>query len=98
MKAKLDHYENSVYQSQIIKSSVFTNAASNSLTNAKKEKLKNISNIVGHISGQVEGMEKIKMKRLNFKSVSEEVNFEEPLFTRKDFPAIGSYLKRFENE
>ena len=79
----------------MIKSSVFTSAASTSLAPAKRERLKNISNIVGQISDQVEGMQKIKMKRLNFKSVSEEVNFEEPLFTRKDFPAIGSYLKRF---
>lgn len=58
----------------MIKSSVFANAASKSLTNEKREKLKNISNIVGQISDQVEGMQKIKMKRLNFKSVSEEVN------------------------
>ena len=63
-----------MYQSQMIKSSVFANAASKSLTNEKREKLKNISNIVGQISDQVEGMQKIKMKRLNFKSVSEEVN------------------------
>ena len=82
----------------MIKSSVFAHAASNSLTSSKRQKLKNITNIVGQINQQVEGMEKIKMKRLNFKSFSEEVNFNEPLFTRKDFPTIGSYLKRFENE